>query len=736
MPFISAVLCLTALSWVAASAGELPQRLQNDGLHSIAVHELAGRKAAKRPKTRKRREKRTKRSKKKDWKLTSGVLGRDERTSPQAEYRKLLGSIGMLYNKKARSLCTAFCIAPDTIVTAAHCLFGRDKKDLDHSQTLFLLKSRFMKSRLAGSTSEEIEDGILTGYRVQPRGISAFPKDWMVLKLKAPTCWEGLPLAVRSQKQVAKAAREKRLFMAAFHGDKIKDGVLISPACKLGSWYDSSISHKGMRRRIGKREGVILHRCDAAKGSSGSPMLIKEPDGYKVVAVNVGNIIKYRERRRGRKLLSRRQTGKINVAVRVNEFIKEARQMMSTRLVVKKKHIRHVQKLLAEAGFNPGKADGVLGRNTRRAVLQFEKKNKWPETGRMTYALFRKLAPPYFRQAILAHEKRHAALELTELVECDVTGQGTIRVPQPTCERLGGVLQSVSHAGADPYIDCRLPGRVYTVTLRKSDCRQQKGVRITEVTFPPKPESRRLAAVQSARGPGVVMCKTRWKADPVLMAASECIKANGDVVGLAASTTKSTKADIPQKRNKPKTMQAADRGSPHPHAPDNVAIRCYSPVYGLNYVSPEKCRKLSGKAPSPTPPLSDSYVDCHLPGETKPLIMRVNMCAEQLKRRARQQAKSAESKTIAEVSCVLAEETNGWPRKSVTTRAKCRKLGGISHNLRPEAPVRLIGTYENGGKRFRRSACNLANGPDGAFVIMSYPRELCEEYGGWYLGPF
>jgi peptidoglycan hydrolase-like protein with peptidoglycan-binding domain len=43
--------------------------------------------------------------------------------------------------------------------------------------------------------------------------------------------------------------------------------------------------------------------------------------------------------------------------------------------------IREVQRQLASRGYNPGPADGVLGRATRAALMDFQRKENLPVTG-------------------------------------------------------------------------------------------------------------------------------------------------------------------------------------------------------------------------------------------------------------------------------------------------------------------------------------------------------------------
>ena len=51
------------------------------------------------------------------------VFGADERVPLPPAYRKLKDKMGLLFNQRSQMVCTAFCVTPDTVATAGHCLF-------------------------------------------------------------------------------------------------------------------------------------------------------------------------------------------------------------------------------------------------------------------------------------------------------------------------------------------------------------------------------------------------------------------------------------------------------------------------------------------------------------------------------------------------------------------------------------------------------------------------------------
>src|SRR5689334_18420350 len=50
------------------------------------------------------------------------VFGTDDRVALPAKYKDVQQKIGLLFNMRSRTVCTAFCVALDVVATAGHCL--------------------------------------------------------------------------------------------------------------------------------------------------------------------------------------------------------------------------------------------------------------------------------------------------------------------------------------------------------------------------------------------------------------------------------------------------------------------------------------------------------------------------------------------------------------------------------------------------------------------------------------
>ena len=76
------------------------------------------------------------------------------------------------------------------------------------------------------------------------------------------------------------------------------------------------------------------------------------------------------------------------------QVVKEAQKVEAVKedkVIFAKAKIKQAQKLLKKLGFKPGVADGVMGRNTRKAITTFQKTHGLEGDGRLTESLLEKL---------------------------------------------------------------------------------------------------------------------------------------------------------------------------------------------------------------------------------------------------------------------------------------------------------------------------------------------------------
>ena len=270
------------------------------------------------------------------------AIGRDERKPlPPALLRRFENSVGLLvsrrYNPRKRkwgsASCTASCVAPHIILTAAHCVMGiRGGRSLpaegrvDLGSTVFILRpwdrARSIRLQLAGLGDAERRRLLRAGPGNVKFFDGNFANDWALLPLSPRTpCPAPLnvkPVPVDSPRITG---RGRPLLNVAFQGDKLrrKDRRLYHSTCRATRDRKFLRSIRRLERRAGRR--ILLHHCDASKGASGSPIMLRQgKDRFAIIAIHTGvwgGRRQWRSRRTG-KVVKRQWVGVETGAPAVN----------------------------------------------------------------------------------------------------------------------------------------------------------------------------------------------------------------------------------------------------------------------------------------------------------------------------------------------------------------------------------------------------------------------------------
>lgn len=310
------------------------------------------------------------------------VFGKDDRIELPEKYRHLRGKIGLLYNSTIKYGCTATCVAPDVILTAAHCVLQTAKKKRFPDTTglkFFLWSSRLPEVRIGTDvlySRDLIPRNVVAGFPISKRFRgSNFKQDWAFIKLRRKIC-EGNSLQMKSLTDIemVEAANSGKLLEVGFHGDRdFGEKLLWTNKCSI-----KGVNLKKKRQKTPKMSKTIHHTCDMFKGASGAPLMIETIAGPAIVAVNVAEFYHQKLLKRGRKIIKRyRKKALYNIAVSVSAFSKYFPLMAWNSISPYNFQLLEIQKMLKDMKLYRGEQDGIFGPATWRAIQEYEKtKNK------------------------------------------------------------------------------------------------------------------------------------------------------------------------------------------------------------------------------------------------------------------------------------------------------------------------------------------------------------------------
>jgi protease YdgD len=197
-----------------------------------------------------------------------GIVGRDDRR-PLQEAEPALAAVGRV-NREGGGFCTGVLIAPDRTLTAAHCLWDRQRRRLLAADRLHFVAGWRRGTHAGHARAKAIEHE--PGLRFGAEGAPADPlADWAVLVLNSPIAGPGLrPLPFAGAGERAQVAAGAPMARVGYGRDRPHLPVIVEPCHSRGT------------RAQGR---LLLHDCDATLGDSGSPLLVRTVQGYAVLGL-------------------------------------------------------------------------------------------------------------------------------------------------------------------------------------------------------------------------------------------------------------------------------------------------------------------------------------------------------------------------------------------------------------------------------------------------------------------
>lgn len=170
------------------------------------------------------------------------------------------------------SRCTGFLIGPQTVVTAAHCLYGRRLSHFVPPSSIHVL--------LGYANGDFIQHVLVQSFQIadgySPTAMAGQAADVAIVTLTASVAGPDAILALMD----APIPRGSRLMLGGYGQDRA-ERILADVSCAA----------------LGYRAGpagqlLLVHDCAGTRGTSGGPVLMQAPDGtWRVVGVQVaGNV--------------------------------------------------------------------------------------------------------------------------------------------------------------------------------------------------------------------------------------------------------------------------------------------------------------------------------------------------------------------------------------------------------------------------------------------------------------
>lgn len=326
------------------------------------------------------------------------VFGTDDRVLLPPDKARLRRSIGLLYESRSHSVCTAFCVGDDMIATAGHCLFRTEgERPLRLKGVEFRLQpsgERAVSSRIAGAEHNGEAQHVAAGslnLRVRPPIDAA--QDWALIRLRAPIC-KGRALAISRQPAEAliKLSAAQRVYQVSYHRDFGNWELAYGAPCAIRRSFEGA-NWRAIAKDFVDAAHVVLHTCDTGGASSGSPMLIDGPAGPEVVGINVGTYLQSKVLTQHGEVVHRYKSETVaNTAVGAGAFRSTRDALARAQILPRRADIVALQRLLAAEGLYSGTADGIYGPLLNAAVRAFERSEGRSETGLATVPLLKRLA--------------------------------------------------------------------------------------------------------------------------------------------------------------------------------------------------------------------------------------------------------------------------------------------------------------------------------------------------------
>ena len=317
---------------------------------------------------------------------TAAVFGKDDRVSVPPQYETIAARVGLLFNNRTQTVCSAFCVAENVIATAAHCIARGQPKNAVRFED-FTFARNFDRtndlSKIEGIASNSAPQNIVTGdFKLRVRPPIDAVHDWAIIKLQRKGCSAGgLPVQALPFEELAAESVAGKIFQISYHRDWARWRPAYSKPCAVARNFDS-VTWPMISPDFLNPEKMILHTCDTGGASSGSPLLLDGPDGPVVIGINVGTYVQSKIVTQSGQVTMRQTSETVaNTAVSAQVFAGQVQAMRNAIVLPSGRPIRDLQERLKLLGYYSGPIDTVYGPTLKSAIEAYEAAANLPVTG-------------------------------------------------------------------------------------------------------------------------------------------------------------------------------------------------------------------------------------------------------------------------------------------------------------------------------------------------------------------
>lgn len=326
------------------------------------------------------------------------VFGADDRTTLPAKFKDVQEKLGLLFNLRARTVCTAFCVARDVIATAGHCLHRTAGERAPRLADFWFARNYDQArdyARIAGHERNAVGQNIMSGatsLNVRPP-IDA-TRDWALVRLSRPICSKGvLPVTAMPTEEVLAEAAAGRVFQVSYHRDFAPWKLAYARPCAVKRSFDNA-EWTTIAKDFAEPDALLLHTCDTGGASSGSPLLLDTPSGPEVIGINVGTYVQSKVVMQDGQVTRRLKADTVaNTGVGSLAFAAKLEMFRQAPILRTAAQIRELQTALKQRGFYPAAVDGTYGAQLRSAIEAYERGEGLPVTGLATQTILKRLQP-------------------------------------------------------------------------------------------------------------------------------------------------------------------------------------------------------------------------------------------------------------------------------------------------------------------------------------------------------